>query len=308
MKLLIFTLTAIAGIFIVSCNSTSSQAHFKSEKESVTVSEASAMLTENTLLIDVREPEEIAEQSFDVKNCIHIPLGTLESKIKSIPQDKQVIVACRSGKRSQEAFDLLKTNGFTNIANLEGGMNAWSEAGLPTATGERVSKACCADPNSKDCNPDGTCKTKSEEKPCCSEEDKSDCAPVNSTKAAIDKSNNHLEIYAFHGTRQCETCKHMKAFTRQTLNTYFSAQLKSGSIVFSIIDVDDEANEKLAEKFQATGTALMINNVVNGKDNIMDWSDFAFEKANDESKYIPELKAMINEALKKQNGNLTSVN
>ena len=60
MKLLIFTLTAIAGIFILSCNSTSSPAHFKSEKESVTVSEASAMLTENTLLIDVREPEEIA--------------------------------------------------------------------------------------------------------------------------------------------------------------------------------------------------------------------------------------------------------
>ncbi|MBK6521139.1 MAG: hypothetical protein IPG08_01730 [Sphingobacteriaceae bacterium] len=90
---------------------------------------------------------------------------------------------------------------------------------------------------------------------------------------------NRLEVYCFHGTRQCETCKNMKANTKTVLDKYFASQLKDSSIVFSIIDVDDEKNEKLAEKFQATGTALMINKVVNGKDSIIDWSDFAFEKS-----------------------------
>ena len=90
----------------------------------------------------------------------------------------------------------------------------------------------------------------------------------------------------------------MKANTKATLDKYFSTQLKNGNIVFSIIDVDDPKNEKLAEKFQATGTALMINNVVNGRDNITDWSDFAFEKANDESKFIPELKIKLEALLK----------
>ncbi|MBK6984447.1 MAG: hypothetical protein IPH32_06700 [Bacteroidetes bacterium] len=109
---------------------------------------------------------------------------------------------------------------------------------------------------------------------------------------------NRIEVYCFHGTRQCETCKNMKANTKTALNTYFAAQLKDSTIVFSIIDVDDEKNEKLAEKFQATGTALMINKVVNGKDSIVDCSDFAFEKANDDEVYISELKTMIDAILK----------
>lgn len=109
---------------------------------------------------------------------------------------------------------------------------------------------------------------------------------------------NRLEVYCFHGTRQCETCKNMKTNTKITLDKYFSKQLKDSSIIFSIIDVDDKKNEKLAEKFQATGTALMINKVINGKDSIIDWSDFAFEKANNESEYIPELKAKIETTLK----------
>lgn len=109
---------------------------------------------------------------------------------------------------------------------------------------------------------------------------------------------NRIEVYCFHGTRQCETCKNMKANTKTALDKYFASQLKDSSIVFSIIDVDDAKNEKLAEKFQATGTALMINKVVNGKDSIIDWSDFAFEKANDNEVFISELKTKIDAVLK----------
>jgi thioredoxin-related protein len=119
----------------------------------------------------------------------------------------------------------------------------------------------------------------------------------NETTTSVAKQDR-LDVYCFHGTRQCETCKNMKANTKTTLDKYFASQLKDSSIVFSIVDVDDEKNEKLAEKFQATGTALMINKIVNGKDSIVDWSDFAFEKANNESEYISELKTMIERALK----------
>lgn len=116
--------------------------------------------------------------------------------------------------------------------------------------------------------------------------------------AILVAKQNRIEVYCFHGTRQCETCKNMKANTKTALEKYFTGQLKDSSIVFFIVDVDDEKNEKLAEKFQATGTALMINKVVNGKDSIIDWSDFAFEKANDNDVYITELKTMIDNILK----------
>lgn len=108
-----------------------------------------------------------------------------------------------------------------------------------------------------------------------------------------------LMVYAFHGTRQCETCKHMKSYTKSTLDKFFKSELKSGAIVYQVVDVDDEANYELAEKFEATGTALMINNVKAGKDNIEDWSEFAFEYANGEqSSYETELKKMITAQLK----------
>lgn len=109
---------------------------------------------------------------------------------------------------------------------------------------------------------------------------------------------NRVEVYCFHGTRQCETCKNMKANTKTTLDTYFASQLKDSSVIFKIIDVDDIKNEKIAEKFQATGTALMINKVMNGKDSMMDWSDFAFEKANNEAEYITELRTKLQRVLK----------
>ncbi len=122
---------------------------------------------------------------------------------------------------------------------------------------------------------------------------------TNATETPVSiAKQNRLEIFCFHGTRQCETCKNMKANTKTALDNHFAAQLKDSSIVFSIVDVDDVKNEKLAEKFQATGTALMINKVVNGKDSIIDWSDFAFEKANDNEVFISELKTKIDAVLK----------
>ncbi|MDI1356172.1 MAG: nitrophenyl compound nitroreductase subunit ArsF family protein [bacterium] len=121
-------------------------------------------------------------------------------------------------------------------------------------------------------------------------------APLETTSAVA--KQNRLEVVCFHGTRQCETCINMKTNTKTALDKYFSAQLIDSSIVFSIVDVDDVKNEQVAEKFQATGTALMINKVVNGRDSIIDWSDFAFEKANEESTYISELKTKIEAVLK----------
>ena len=297
MNKIIFTLTAMVTLFIVSCNNS----NFKSPKEAFTTKEVSEMLKGDVLLIDVRNPDEIAKQSYDVKNIINIPLDSIEAKIIIIPKNKQVILVCQSGKRSKEAYDILLKKGFTNLAIMVGGINAWSEAGLPTKSNEIVAgtekKACCANPNSKDCNPDRTCKptAKTEEKSCCNSADKSKCATEKSTTI---HNKNILEVYAFHGTRQCETCKNMKANTKATLDKYFAEELKSGKIVYRIIDVDDAKNEKLAEKFQATGTALMINKVVNGKDNISDWSDFAFDKANDVNTFMPELKTKIANALK----------
>lgn len=117
-------------------------------------------------------------------------------------------------------------------------------------------------------------------------------------KMDVSQVEKRVDVYIFHGTRQCTTCKNMKAFTRSTLDRYFKNELNSGLLTYQIIDVDDSKNEKLAEKFQATGTALMVNNIEKGKEEIEDWSDFAFEFASgDQKEYEETLQKMLTQKL-----------
>jgi rhodanese-related sulfurtransferase len=196
MKKTILILSASLAIILQACNNNPQQnavlqnadsSIFKSPKTEVSVEEALALSEKGALLIDVREPDELQEMAYDVKEVINIPLGELPNKLKEIPKDKQVIVVCQKGGRSSQAFELLNGKGYVNIANMAGGMDAWSEKGFPTiVAGEK--EACCEDPNSKNCNPDGTCKDPAEKKACCENPNSKDCNPDGTCKKPEKKS------------------------------------------------------------------------------------------------------------------------
>ena len=78
-------------------------------------------------LLDVREPEERA--AFNIGGYF-LPLGQVMSmQTEGIDawKDEEVVVYCRSGKRSMQAAMMLETMGFTNVKNLEGGVLAWQD-------------------------------------------------------------------------------------------------------------------------------------------------------------------------------------
>lgn len=83
------------------------------------------------VFVDVRETYELEELSYGVEH-IHIPLGEIEVRITEFPKDKNIIIGCRSGKRSMNACMFLKMSGYTNVQNLEGGIIGWTENGCPT--------------------------------------------------------------------------------------------------------------------------------------------------------------------------------
>jgi molybdopterin-guanine dinucleotide biosynthesis protein A/rhodanese-related sulfurtransferase len=85
-----------------------------------------------TVLIDVREPDEWAEVR--ASGARHLPLGELEARVGEVPTDRPVYVICRSGARSQRAALFLRGAGV-DAANVAGGTLAWAEAGLPTDHG-----------------------------------------------------------------------------------------------------------------------------------------------------------------------------
>ena len=84
----------------------------------------------NVVLIDVREQYEYDEGH--IPGVTLIPLGTIPNRLDEIPTDKEVIFLCRSGNRSNQATQFLQQQGFDNIHNMLGGMNAWGEAGYNT--------------------------------------------------------------------------------------------------------------------------------------------------------------------------------
>ena len=81
------------------------------------------------VLIDVREPDEYA--AGHIPGATLIPLGQVQQRLAEIPTDKTVVVTCRSGNRSAQAAEILRSNGYTRIHNMQGGFAAWEAAGLP---------------------------------------------------------------------------------------------------------------------------------------------------------------------------------
>lgn len=83
---------------------------------------------ETPILIDVREPWEHEEQS--IAGSKLIPLASLPEHISELEayKDQEILIHCRSGKRSATAQAILQQQGFSNVRNVLGGMLAYNEA------------------------------------------------------------------------------------------------------------------------------------------------------------------------------------
>ncbi|MBT8144772.1 MAG: sulfurtransferase [Gammaproteobacteria bacterium] len=84
-------------------------------------------------LLDVREPWELETAAVD--GTLDIPMGEVVDnldRIRAAAADKQLVVMCRSGARSQQVANFLNENGLSGVLNLDGGILAWSEQVDPT--------------------------------------------------------------------------------------------------------------------------------------------------------------------------------
>jgi sulfur-carrier protein adenylyltransferase/sulfurtransferase len=98
--------------------------------------ELSAALGSQTppFLLDVREPWEWAVSNLSAHGARLIPMAELAERMGELPSDREIVVYCRSGERSQTAARTLSQAGFNVVVNLRGGMLAWArdvEPGLP---------------------------------------------------------------------------------------------------------------------------------------------------------------------------------
>jgi len=92
---------------------------------------AAALVDAGALMLDVREPDEW--QAGHVAQAWLLPMGQVARHRSDLPQDRRIVVACRSGGRSAAVAEALHAWGFDAV-NLSGGMCAWAAVGLPVVT------------------------------------------------------------------------------------------------------------------------------------------------------------------------------
>ena len=88
--------------------------------------DAEQRLQTGALLLDVREPNEW--QAGHAPDALHVPMGEIPQR-NDLPSDREIVVVCRSGARSQRVAQFLLANGLRAV-NLQGGMQAWAASGF----------------------------------------------------------------------------------------------------------------------------------------------------------------------------------
>jgi len=95
----------------------------------ISVADAYNMYQNGAFVLDVRTVEEWNE--FHAPNTTLIPLDQLASRVNEVPRDREIVVVCRSGNRSQQGRDILLNAGFENVTSMTGGLTEWRAQGYP---------------------------------------------------------------------------------------------------------------------------------------------------------------------------------
>ena len=93
------------------------------------------------VILDVRTPAEFTQGHIPGAVNINVKDGTFVRKVSELDKNSPVYVYCRSGVRSAKAVELLKNEGFTKIYNLRGGIQAWTQKGLPVDDSVKTTKS-----------------------------------------------------------------------------------------------------------------------------------------------------------------------
>ena len=129
LPLILIGVAVIAGAVFLFTNN----AEARGMPATVSVTDAAERFDQGAYLLDVRTVEEWNQAHID--GAVLIPLDELRSRISEVPADQDVLIICRSGNRSAEARNLLRSAGLKRTTSISGGINEWIAKGLPVVTG-----------------------------------------------------------------------------------------------------------------------------------------------------------------------------
>jgi rhodanese-related sulfurtransferase len=100
----------------------------------ISAAQVSKLKQDGIFILDVREQSEW--EQFHIPGSTLIPLGELPNRLNEVPNDKLIVVVCRTGHRSAQGRDILLNAGFTQVTSMSGGVTEWKAQGFETVTGQ----------------------------------------------------------------------------------------------------------------------------------------------------------------------------
>lgn len=116
---------------------------------------------------------------------------------------------------------------------------------------------------------------------------------------AQNNSNPVVEVIYFHGPQRCKTCVELEKVAKETINSKFGSQVKSGKVQFKTIDVGTPSGEKIADKYEVAWSALIIVRKDGKREKYIDLTKDGFKFAvKDPAKLKSIIANQINAYLK----------
>ncbi|MBE0638737.1 MAG: hypothetical protein IH598_09470 [Bacteroidales bacterium] len=107
------------------------------------------------------------------------------------------------------------------------------------------------------------------------------------------KDKDIVEVYYFHLTRRCMSCKTVEAETEKAINEYFPEKVKDGTIIYKVLNLEEGDNEKVAESLGVSGQTLLVKH----GDKQADITNKAFMNTSNPERLRKQVKAGIESVL-----------
>lgn len=126
----------------------------------------------------------------------------------------------------------------------------------------------------------------------CTTTGKNSTNPGNTALETVEK----VEVYHFHRTQQCYSCRTLGTYAEETVNTYFAQELSAGKVVFDHVNVELPENKALVDQYGPTGSSLWIGvydrEGFHKEENVNVWY-----KIGNKEEYMAYLKGVIEKRL-----------
>jgi len=116
---------------------------------------------------------------------------------------------------------------------------------------------------------------------------------IDAGSVGVKETSGKFVAYYFHGNFRCNTCRKIEQYSRESVELYFSEQLKAGDLTFKVINTDEPENKHFVEDYQLYTRSLIIAEFKDGKQ--VKWKNLAkvWDYLNDKEKFYEYVKSEI---------------